>query len=98
MGICDWGSDVCSSGRGRPRFLAGWSGGPSDWFERGQCIMSLHRAFPITAGLADQWSAAMARAIKAQPGIDPQLAAAMADALGHMARGMINLSLDQNAA
>lgn len=91
-------ADLSAVRHGLTRFLAGWSGGPRDWFERGQCIMSLHRAFPITSTLADRWSAAMTRAIKAQPGIDPQLAAAMADALGHMARGMINLSLDQNAA
>jgi len=91
-------ADLNAVRHGLTRFLAGWAGGPRDWFERGQCIMSLHRAFPITPVLADQWATAMTRAIEAQPGLDPDLAGAMAEALSHMARGMINLSLNQDAA
>lgn len=91
-------TDLSAIRHGLTRFLTGWAGGPRDWFERGQCIMSLHRAFPITPALADQWSAAMTIAIREQPGLDPDLAQAMAKALEHMAHGMINLSLDQNAA
>ncbi|WP_375196513.1 group II truncated hemoglobin [Sphingobium sp.] len=91
-------ADLSAIRHGLTRFLAGWAGGPRDWFERGQCVMSLHRAFPITPALADQWANAMTRAIAAQPGLDPRLGEAMGEALGHMARGMINLSLEQSAA
>ncbi|PJG48722.1 globin [Sphingobium sp. LB126] len=91
-------ADLSAVRHGLARFLTGWAGGPRDWFERGQCIMTLHRAFPITPALADQWSAAMTRAIDAQPGLDPDLASALAKALDHMAHAMINLSLDQDAA
>lgn len=91
-------ADLSAVRHGLTRFLSGWAGGPRDWFERGQCVMSLHRVFPITPALAGQWSAAMTRAIEAQPGLDPQLAQAMAQALDHMAHAMINLSLDQDAA
>lgn len=79
---------------GLTRFLVGWLGGPRDWFERGPCIMSLHRAFPITPTLADQWATAMACAIAGADDIDPVLGDAMAEALGHMARGMINFGLN----
>lgn len=78
---------------GLTRFLIGWLGGSRDWFERGPCIMSLHRAFRITPTLADQWATAMACAIAGAEDIDP----AMAEALGHMARGMINVGLDSGA-
>lgn len=78
---------------GLTRFLVGWLGGPRDWFERGPCIMSLHRAFPITPALADQWATAMACAIAGADDLDPALGDAMAEALGHMARGMINFGL-----
>lgn len=83
---------------GLTRFLAGWLGGPRDWFERGPCIMSLHRTFPITPALADQWATAMACAIAGAEDIDPALGDAMAVALGHMARGMINFSLNTSRA
>lgn len=82
---------------GLTRFLVGWLGGPRDWFERGTCIMSLHRAFPITPTLADQWASAMACAIAGAEDIDPAIGDAMAEALGHMARGMINVGLDSGA-
>ncbi|MDO7836593.1 group II truncated hemoglobin [Sphingobium sp. HBC34] len=78
---------------GLTRFLSGWLGGPRDWFERGPCIMSLHRAFPITPALADQWATAMACAIAGDDMLDPRIGDAMAEALGHMARGMINFGL-----
>jgi len=91
-------ADLSAIRRGLIRFLAGWAGGPRDWFERGQCVMSLHRAFPITPALADQWADAMTCAIAAQPGLDPYLGKAMGEALGHMARSMVNLSLEQSAA
>lgn len=83
---------------GLTRFLCGWLGGPRDWFDRGPCIMSLHRAFPITPALADQWAMAMTCAVAGDEAIDPRLADAMTEALGHMARGMINFGLDHTAA
>ncbi|UZW57264.1 group II truncated hemoglobin [Sphingobium sp. JS3065] len=91
-------ADLAAVRHGLTRFLSGWAGGPRDWFDHGPCIMSLHRAFPITPALADQWSAAMTRAIAAQAGLDPQLAQAMAQALDHMAHAMVNLSFTENAA
>jgi len=90
-------ADLSPVRHGLTRFLVGWLGGPRDWFERGPCVMSLHRLFPITPALADQWSTAMGRAIAGQPDFDPVLAGRMIDALGHMARGMINIGLDQPA-
>lgn len=79
-------------------FLTGWLGGPRDWFGRGQCVMSLHRAFPITPALADDWALAMTCAIAGQKDMDPAIGDAMAQALGHMARGMINFALDGSSA
>ncbi len=79
---------------GLTRFIVGWLGGPRDWFERGPCIMTLHRVFPVTPALADQWATAMTCAIAGQDGLDPAMGDAMAQALGHLARGMINLPLD----
>ncbi len=79
-------------------FLSGWLGGPRDWFERGPCIMSLHRAFPITPQLADQWALAMTCAIADQEDMDSDIADAMTQAMGHMARGMINFGLDAPGA
>jgi hemoglobin len=71
-------------------FLAGWSGGPRDWFESrpGACMMSLHGKLPISRDLAGQWVEAMSRAIVAQPNLDPPLANALTDILARMAMGM----------
>lgn len=91
-------ADLSTVRHGLTRFLVGWLGGPRDWFERGPCIMSLHRAFPITPALADQWATAMACAIAGEEELDPALGDAMAEALGHMARGMINFGLRNDAA
>jgi hemoglobin len=83
-------ADLAPVRHGLTRFLVGWLGGPRDWFDRGQCIMSIHRAFPIDGELARQWSDAMHRALDDRPGIDPRLREKMEEALGHMARGMVN--------
>lgn len=80
------------------RFLCGWLGGPRDWFDRGNCVMSLHRAFPVTPALADLWATAMTCAIAGADEVEPAIADAMAQALGHMARGMVNLALRDDAA
>ena len=73
-----------------PLFLAGWAGGPRDWFEAhpGKCMMSMHAPFPIGRQTADQWAEAMTRAIAETDLADREIADAMAEVLGRMARGM----------
>lgn len=73
-----------------PLFLAGWSGGPRDWFDAnpGKCMMSMHAAFPITRATAEQWAGAMRRAIADTALADPEMGQAMADVLERMALGM----------
>lgn len=73
-----------------PLFLAGWAGGPRDWFEAnpGKCMMSMHAPFPINRQTADQWADAMRRAIAATSVADREIAAAMSDVLERMAKGM----------
>lgn len=83
---------------GFARFLAGWMGGPRDWFDRGTCVVSLHRSFPIDRDIAGQWAEAMQRAIDGQVGLDPDIAARMGEALGHMALGMVNMERPQASA
>lgn len=72
-------------------FLQAWLGGPREWFEArpGTCIMRLHRAMAVTPALAGQWAQAMARAITADPAIDPDLARQFGTALGRMAFAMV---------
>lgn len=73
-----------------PRFLAGWAGGPRDWFEAnpGKCMMSMHAPFPINTQTAGQWADAMNRAIAETQVADREIANAMADVLARMAKGM----------
>lgn len=73
-----------------PQFLAGWAGGPRDWFEAnpGKCMMSMHAPFPITRPTATQWAAAMRRALAETELADREIAEAMADVLERMATGM----------
>jgi hemoglobin len=73
-----------------PLFLAGWAGGPRDWFEAnpGKCMMSAHRDIPINRDTAGQWADAMTRAIAEVAVADREVADAMADVLSRMARGM----------
>lgn len=70
-------------------FLTGWLGGPRDWFTThpGLCMMSLHRALPVDADLAHQWTDAMARAL-VEAEIDPELAKALHETFVRMAGGM----------
>ncbi|MEY4473980.1 MAG: hypothetical protein RL671_2284 [Pseudomonadota bacterium] len=74
-----------------PLFLAGWAGGPRDWFEAnpGKCMMSAHGGIPITPDTAGQWAEAMTRAIAEVDLADREIADAMADVLSRMARGMV---------
>jgi len=73
-----------------PSFLAGWSGGPRDWWEAnpGKCMMSMHAPFVIDRETARQWAEAMRRAIADSAPADLGMAAALADALSQMALGM----------
>lgn len=82
--------DLAPMRRSLAGFLAGWSGGPRDWFEQnpGKCMMSAHKSFFITRQVATQWAEAMGRAIADARVEDGELAKAMAGVLGEMARGM----------
>ncbi len=73
-----------------PLFLAGWSGGPRDWFDQnpGKCMMSAHAPFAITTETAAQWVAAIRQAIADAETADRDIAAAMGDVLERMALGM----------
>ncbi len=86
------GADLAPIRHGLERYLVGWLGGPRDWFDRGQCLMSIHRVFPIDAELADQWCSAMTEAIAKIPEFPEQWRDRILDALCHMARAMINPS------
>lgn len=71
-------------------WLTGWLGGPRDWFAHnpGVCMMSLHRAMPIDAAVAGQWTHAMRRALD-QVEVEPELAQAMHEVFGRMAGNMM---------
>jgi len=71
-------------------FLTGWLGGPRDWFAKGGCVMSAHRPLDITPEVTEQWIAAMKRAVIETPLPDRDLSLKMAEALGDMAKGMVN--------
>ena len=83
-------ADLAPMRQALPLFLAGWAGGPRDWFEAnpGKCMMSMHAPFPIDRQTARQWAEAMTRAIAECEVADREIADAMADVLGRMARGM----------
>lgn len=82
--------DLGAMRRDLPSFLAGWSGGPRDWFEAnpGKCMMSAHSGFAIDRQTAAQWAEAMRRAIADAAPPDPEIAQAFADVLSRMALGM----------
>ncbi|MEY4237437.1 MAG: hypothetical protein RL339_38 [Pseudomonadota bacterium] len=84
------GADLAEMRMQLPLFLAGWAGGPRDWFEAhpGKCMMSAHGGIPITQGTAGQWAEAMTRAIADVEVADRAIATAMADVLSRMAMGM----------
>lgn len=73
-------------------FLAGWAGGPRDWFEAnpGKCMMSAHKPYAINDAVARQWADAMKRAIADVAPANAQLAKAMGGVLEEMALGMRN--------
>ena len=71
-------------------FLAGWAGGPRDWFDQnpGRCMMSVHKPYTISTQVAGQWADAMQRAIADVAPEEAELARAMGGALGELATGM----------
>ena len=73
-----------------PLFLAGWAGGPRDWWNAnpGKCMMSMHAPFVIKRDTAQQWAEAMRRAITDAQPEDSEIAGALADVLDRMALGM----------
>ena len=72
------------------RFLAGWAGGPRDWFDDnpGRCMMSVHKPYAISRQVAGQWAAAMQRAIADIAPENAELAGQMSQLLGDLALGM----------
>ncbi|MCB2076139.1 MAG: group II truncated hemoglobin [Novosphingobium sp.] len=84
--------DLAPMRKSLPLFLAGWAGGPRDWFEQneGRCMMSVHKPYTISKGVAGQWAEAMKRAIADVAPEDAKLADAMGDVLADLARGMAN--------
>lgn len=70
-------------------FLTAWLGGPRDWFAKrpGACVMSAHADVPVSRKTAEQWTAAMARAL-ADSGVDPALGEAINTAFARMAMAM----------
>ncbi|KRB81197.1 globin [Sphingomonas sp. Root710] len=70
-------------------FLSGWSGGPRTWFDQnpGKCMMSAHGALKIDRDGAEQWCAAMARAM-ADCEVDATLAGRLNEAFARMAGAM----------
>jgi hemoglobin len=73
-----------------PQFLAGWAGGPRDWFELvpGRCMMSVHKSLTIDKAVARQWAEAMKRAIADVSPEPADMAHAMGDVLADLARRM----------
>ena len=83
-------ADLAPMRKALPLFLAGWAGGPRDWFEAnpGRCMMSVHKPYVISSAVAGQWADAMQRAVADTPTADAKLASAMGGVLADLARGM----------
>lgn len=73
-----------------PQFLAGWTGGPREWWDAnpGKCMVSLHAPLGVTRETARQWAEAMRRAFADADAADADVAGALADVLDTMATGM----------
>ncbi|MDE8651801.1 group II truncated hemoglobin [Novosphingobium album (ex Liu et al. 2023)] len=83
-------ADLAPMRQSLPLFLAGWSGGPRDWFAAnpGRCMMSIHKPFTIGPDVAGQWAEAMKRAIADVAPEPADMARAMGEVLENLARGM----------
>lgn len=84
--------DLAPMRKALPSFLAGWAGGPRDWFEAnpGRCMMSVHKPYTISEATAGQWAQAMQRAIADVVPGDQPLGGEMSELLARLARGMAN--------
>lgn len=85
-------ADLAPMRKALPLFLAGWAGGPRDWFDQnpGRCMMSIHKPYVITRPVAEQWAEAMKRAIADVAPEETELAKAMGGVLEELALGMVN--------
>lgn len=83
-------ADLAPMRKSLPLFLAGWAGGPRDWFEAnpGRCMMSVHKPYVISKMVAGQWAEAMRRAIADVAPEPADMAKAMGEVLGNLAQGM----------
>ncbi len=72
------------------QFLAGWAGGPRDWFDQNpdRCMMSVHKPYTITKEAAAQWADCIQRAIADVAPEPADMAKAMGEALADLARSM----------
>ncbi|MBV1917417.1 MAG: group II truncated hemoglobin [Sphingomonadaceae bacterium] len=82
--------DLAPMRKSLPLFLAGWAGGPRDWFEanQGRCMMSVHKPYTINKAVAGQWAEAMTRAITDVAPEPADMAKAMGSVLSDLALGM----------
>ncbi len=83
-------ADLAPMRKALPLFLAGWAGGPRDWFEAnpGRCMMSVHKPYAISRAVAGQWAEAMRRAVADVAPQPADMAEAMGDVLARLATGM----------
>ncbi|WP_407672697.1 group II truncated hemoglobin [Novosphingobium organovorum] len=83
-------SDLTPMRQSLPQFLAGWAGGPRDWFEAhpDRCMMSIHKPFRITRSSAEQWAGAMQRAIADVAPEPAKVASAMGEVLADLCAAM----------
>lgn len=83
-------ADLAPMRKSLPLFLAGWAGGPRDWFEAnpGRCMMSVHKPYTISRAVAGQWAEAMRRAVADVAPQPADMAEAMGDVLARLATGM----------
>lgn len=82
--------DLAPMRQSLPKFLAGWAGGPRDWFEAnpGRCMMSIHKPYTINKAVGGQWAEAMQRAVADVAPQPADMAKAMGDVLADLAKGM----------
>lgn len=70
-------------------FLSGWMGGPRDYFMQADrpCVMSLHRALPISAQERDEWLGCMQRAL-AETDVSDEARTVLEPAFARLAEAM----------
>lgn len=83
-------ADLAPMREALPLFLAGWAGGPRDWFDAnpGRCMMSVHKPYVISKTVAGQWADAMRRAIADVAPEPADMAEAMSKVLCDLASRM----------